>query len=151
MLRATLERPAILKRARAAALGFASFSIVAVSSSAQQRLEQDARELQARSNVFQGAGARAYGMGGAFLARPDDATAASWNPAGLSYLRSPEVSLVGTSTSLRIVQRDISRVVRREETLSSRAPDFAAATTPIAGSSFCVVDARMRCSSAAVG
>jgi long-chain fatty acid transport protein len=131
MLRATLRRPAILKRAQAAALGFASFTVVALNSSAQTRLEQDARELQARSNVFQGAGARAYGMGGAFLARPDDATAASWNPAGLSYLRSPELSLVGISTSLRIVQRDISRVVRREETLSGRAPDFAAATTPI--------------------
>ena len=34
-------------------------------------------------------------MGGAFLARADDATAASWNPAGLSYLRRTEVSVVG--------------------------------------------------------
>jgi hypothetical protein len=124
-------------RARAVAFGIASLSLAAPGASAQQpspsppRLEQDALDLQARSNVVQGAGARAYGMGGAFLARPDDATAASWNPAGLSYLRSPEVSLVGTSTSLRILQRDISRVLRREETLSSRAPDFAAATTPI--------------------
>ena len=125
-----------MKRALAAFLGFASFSVLAPAASAQQpttpsRLDQDALDLQARSNVFQGAGARAYGMGGAFLARPDDATAASWNPAGLSYLRSREVSLVGTAATLHIEQRDISDVVRREETLSGRAPDFAAATNPI--------------------
>jgi hypothetical protein len=57
-------------------------------------LPQDQLTLQARANVVQGSGARALGMGGAFLARADDATAASWNPAGLSYLRLPEVSLV---------------------------------------------------------
>ena len=33
-----------------------------------------------------GAGARALGMGGAFLAVSDDATAGYWNPAGLNYL-----------------------------------------------------------------
>src|SRR5262245_55053965 len=55
---------------------------------------QDQLDLQARLNVVQGSGARAFGMGGAFLARADDATAASWNPAGLSYLRLPELSLV---------------------------------------------------------
>ncbi len=33
-----------------------------------------------------GAGARAVGMGGAFLAVADDATAGYWNPAGLVYL-----------------------------------------------------------------
>ena len=59
-----------------------------------RRLGQDELDLQGRSSVVQGSGARALGMGGAFLARPDDATAASWNPSGLSYLRRPEVSLV---------------------------------------------------------
>ncbi|MCP4713945.1 MAG: hypothetical protein GY868_02420, partial [Deltaproteobacteria bacterium] len=39
-----------------------------------------------------GSGARALGMGGAFIAIADDATAASWNPAGLSRLRKPEFS-----------------------------------------------------------
>jgi long-subunit fatty acid transport protein len=39
-----------------------------------------------------GSGARAIGMGGAFIAVADDATAASWNPAGLTQLRKPEVS-----------------------------------------------------------
>ncbi len=42
-----------------------------------------------------GAGARATGMGGAFVAVADDATAASFNPAGLAQLRTFEVSLVG--------------------------------------------------------
>jgi long-subunit fatty acid transport protein len=41
-----------------------------------------------------GSGARALGMGGAFIAVADDATAASWNPAGLAILDRPEASLV---------------------------------------------------------
>jgi len=42
-----------------------------------------------------GSGARALGMGGAFIAVADDATAASWNPGGLTQLGTPEVSAVG--------------------------------------------------------
>lgn len=42
-----------------------------------------------------GSGARAIGMGGAFIAIADDATAASWNPAGLIQLETPELSGVG--------------------------------------------------------
>jgi long-subunit fatty acid transport protein len=42
-----------------------------------------------------GSGARAMGMGGAFIAVADDATAASWNPAGLIQLEKPELSIVG--------------------------------------------------------
>ena len=42
-----------------------------------------------------GSGARALGMGGAFIAVADDATAASWNPAGLIQLEKPELSIVG--------------------------------------------------------
>jgi len=41
-----------------------------------------------------GSGARASGMGNAFIAVADDGTAASWNPAGLSQLRAPELSVV---------------------------------------------------------
>ncbi len=66
-----------------------------------QRLSQDELQLQGRSSVAQGAGARAFGMGGAFLARADDATAASWNPAGLSYLRQPEMSIVWAGSNAR--------------------------------------------------
>lgn len=41
-----------------------------------------------------GSGARALGMGGAFIAVADDATAASWNPGGLIQLERPEISFV---------------------------------------------------------
>ncbi len=39
-----------------------------------------------------GQGARALGMGGAFIGICDDATALSWNPAGLAQLDRPELS-----------------------------------------------------------
>ncbi len=42
-----------------------------------------------------GSGARALGMGGAFIGVADDATAASWNPGGLIQLEYPEFSIVG--------------------------------------------------------
>lgn len=42
-----------------------------------------------------GSGARALGMGSAFIAVADDATAASWNPGGLIQLEKPEISSVG--------------------------------------------------------
>ncbi|MBI5187353.1 MAG: outer membrane protein transport protein [Nitrospinae bacterium] len=41
-----------------------------------------------------GSGARAMGMGGAFIAVADDATAASWNPGGLIQLETAEASMV---------------------------------------------------------
>ncbi len=43
-----------------------------------------------------GSGARALGQGGAFIAVADDATAASWNPAGLIQLEKSELSIVGS-------------------------------------------------------
>ncbi len=42
-----------------------------------------------------GSGARALGMGGAFIGVADDATAASWNPGGLIQIEKPEASFVG--------------------------------------------------------
>ncbi len=42
---------------------------------------------------FGNPGARSLGMGGAFLGLADDASAAEANPAGLTILRKPEVSL----------------------------------------------------------
>jgi len=47
-----------------------------------------------------GSGARAAGMADAFVAVADDATAASWNPAGLVQLERPELSIVGELTAL---------------------------------------------------
>jgi len=63
--------------------------------SPRPELPPDEKDFLGLTSLALGSGARAFGMGGAFLARADDATAASWNPAGLSYLRSPELSLVG--------------------------------------------------------
>lgn len=44
-----------------------------------------------------GAGSRSVGMGGAFVALADDATAVYWNPAGLSRLQYRELSIMHTS------------------------------------------------------
>ncbi|MEZ4527122.1 MAG: hypothetical protein R2941_14485 [Desulfobacterales bacterium] len=56
---------------------------------------QDSRlEIPSSFNPV-GSGARALGMGGAFIAIADDATAASWNPGGLIWLDKPEISLAG--------------------------------------------------------
>ncbi|MFK5894669.1 MAG: outer membrane protein transport protein [Pseudomonadota bacterium] len=43
-----------------------------------------------------GSGARALGLGGAFIAVADDATAASWNPGALIQLRRPEFAIVAS-------------------------------------------------------
>ena len=87
--------------------------------------------LRARSSLDVGSGARAYGMGGAFLARADDATAASWNPAGLSYLRRPELSLVGARNSFASEEvRPASAFVETEKGVG-RVADFVAATYPV--------------------
>ena len=64
-----------------------------------------------------GSGARAMGMGGAFVAVADDATAASWNPAALLNLELPECSIVG------------SAFWREEDYSSSSHPEAAGATS----------------------
>jgi hypothetical protein len=87
--------------------------------------------LRARSSLDVGSGARAYGMGGAFLARADDATAASWNPAGLSYLRRPELSLVGARNSFSSEEFRPATEFVETETGAGRIADFVAATYPV--------------------
>ncbi len=92
---------------------------------AQDVTETDRIDITGRQNLTLGSGARAFGMGGAFLARADDATAASWNPAGLSYLRAPELSLVG-------VYNDFSTVRGLDsDTFQGGTVDFAAFTWPV--------------------
>jgi hypothetical protein len=80
-----------------AGLGLAWPSLLAAQGSIQ--IAPDEKDFEGFTSLALGSGARAFGMGGAFLARADDATAASWNPAGLSYLRKPEVALVGVRSS----------------------------------------------------
>jgi long-subunit fatty acid transport protein len=67
-------------------------------------------------------------MGGAFLARADDATAASWNPAGLSYLRLPEISFVYSGSRLDSVEA--ASTSRTEDRRHGRTPDFFAVAYP---------------------
>jgi long-chain fatty acid transport protein len=99
---------------------------------APENNKQDELDLQGGSSVVVGSGARALGMGGAFLARADDATAASWNPAGLSYLRRPEVSLVGARNAFDATGRAPDGSLVRSDTFLGYAPDFMAVAVPIA-------------------
>lgn len=47
-----------------------------------------------------GVGSRALGMGGAFVAIADDATASYWNPAGLAFLAEPQLAGMYSALSL---------------------------------------------------
>ena len=88
---------------------------------------RDEKDFEGLTSLALGSGARAFGMGGAFLARADDATAASWNPAGLSYLRRPELSLVGARNGFdRGPAGDFP-----DDTFEGYTPDFIAAAYPI--------------------
>ena len=58
---------------------------------------------------FLGAGARANGMGDAFIAVADDATAIFWNPAGLYLLDQPE-----TSFGFQFVSETVEQQRRRQ-------------------------------------
>lgn len=89
--------------------------------------------------TVQGAGARAMGLGGAFIAVADDATAASFNPAGLAQLLQPEVSLVGRGIQRQVSYEDFATSGRGRELDVSDAlvshtrfdPLFLSATVPL--------------------
>ncbi len=95
---------------------------------------------QSRTNfTMQGAGARAMGLGGAFIAVADDATAVSFNPAGLAQLLNPEVSFVarGLQRSVRFEDFETSsqgRALAVSDSLISSTrvdPLFLSGTVPI--------------------
>ncbi len=65
--------------------------------------------LNARWNIT-GAGARAAGMGGAFIGVADDATAVVWNPGGLTQLYRPEASIVSKYSSSKSTLADWENV-----------------------------------------
>ncbi len=99
---------------------------------AQRLGQQDRLDFQVPASVVQGSGARAFGMGGAFLARADDATAASWNPAGLSYLRRPEVSAVWTTSRFNSDTSSVASGAAIESQLRRGDwPDFLSGAWPI--------------------
>jgi hypothetical protein len=93
--------------------------------------DTDSIDITGRQNLTLGSGARAYGMGGAFLARADDATAASWNPAGLSYLRLPELTLVGVHNSFDTQRPTVTDNFQENDNFVGGAIDFAAFTWPV--------------------
>ena len=84
-----------------------------------------------------GSGARALGMGSAFIAIADDATAASWNPSGLIQLRKPEFAVVGNFVHR---QEDISFSSRPQantnESVSYANLNYASASIPC-GAQYC--------------
>lgn len=78
-----------------------------------------------------GSGARALGMGGAFIATADDATAASWNPSGLVQVERPEVSLVGDfNRHISDFSSDIHREIANREQDSYGKANYLSATYP---------------------
>ncbi len=110
-------------------LAFAVLVLAAERTALAQQPEPGAGDdplgIPGQQNLTLGSGARAFGMGGAFLARADDATAAAWNPAGLSYLRAPELSFVGVHNSFTETRNLDS------DSLKGKSVDFAAFTYPV--------------------
>jgi hypothetical protein len=94
-------------------------------------IPEDEKDFLGLTSLALGSGARAFGMGGAFLARADDATAASWNPAGLSYLRRPEFTVVGARNSFTRLPTGAGFTRFLEDRFAGNTLDFAAATYPI--------------------
>jgi hypothetical protein len=76
---------------------------------APPRSSSSASSASAQSSGF-GFGARALGMGGAFIAIADDASAASWNPAGIGQLTSPQVTIVGSANSASFSTSEINEI-----------------------------------------
>ena len=79
-----------------------------------------------------GSGARAMGQGNAFIAVADDATAASWNPGGLSQLERPELSLAVEAIARReTIGSDLHTNLETRNTLSLSDLKYASAVLPV--------------------
>lgn len=117
MVHATFQKRFSAVSVAAAILGF---GVSPARGQDLDRVNQDElASFYGRMNVVVGSGARAFGMGGAFLARADDATAASWNPAGLSYLRRFEVSLVGAYNDFSQKIPRVNQAVEPDENVTT--------------------------------
>jgi hypothetical protein len=85
----------------AARLGFAALAAFLVLQPAAAGATRYAGEF-----LRVGAGARALGMGSAFVGLADDGTAAYWNPAGLATLPEPQINAMHAEQFGSIVQYD---------------------------------------------
>jgi len=74
---------------------FILLALCALSALPAMAQNTDIESLSGLQFNFGNPGARSLGMGGAFLGLADDASAAEANPAGLTILRKPEVSVEG--------------------------------------------------------
>lgn len=125
-----LGRPGLLLAALFGMAAAAQAQVPSPSPSPPPNIADDETDFLGLTSLALGSGARAFGMGGAFLARADDATAASWNPAGLSYLRRPEFTVVGArNTFVRAPTGAGSRLLN--DRFAGNTLDFAAATYPV--------------------
>jgi len=84
------------------------------------------------------AGARAAGMGGAFIGVADDATTVVWNPGGLTQLYRPETSIVTKYNSSK------SKFVGWENTQSNFVLEFVSVAYPFKNSKLVVAAAYQR-------
>jgi hypothetical protein len=125
-----LGRRGLLTAALTAAAGLAQAQVPSPSPTVPS-IAEDEKDFLGLTSLALGSGARAFGMGGAFLARADDATAASWNPAGLSYLRRPEFTVVGARNSFTRLPTGAGFTRFLEDRFAGSTLDFAAATYPI--------------------
>lgn len=125
-----LGRLGLLAAALSGAAGVAHAQVPSPSPTVPN-IAEDEKDFLGLTSLALGSGARAFGMGGAFLARADDATAASWNPAGLSYLRRPEFTVVGARNSFTRLPTGAGFTRFLEDRFAGNTLDFAAATYPI--------------------
>ncbi|MBU1356302.1 MAG: outer membrane protein transport protein [Candidatus Edwardsbacteria bacterium] len=80
-----------------------------------------------------GAGARAHGMGGAFIGVSDDATAVGWNPAGIAQLDKMEASINGFFNIKKYSYEEtwIGGSYDESNSISHFAPSFASFILPL--------------------
>jgi long-subunit fatty acid transport protein len=79
-----------------------------------------------------GAGARAHGMGGAFIGMADDATAIGWNPAGIAQLEKMEASVNGLFKMQKFeFERTGPSPLTEDNSVSHFAPSFGSFIVPL--------------------
>lgn len=93
-----------------------------------------------------GFGARAFGMGGAFIAIADDATAATWNPGGLGQIEHIEISGIGSyydferyESAIILNNGQVGTVLRQGDSFSYDFIGISVPFRPFAESDFKVV------------